>query len=1084
MKPKFLTKMLVSVLGLSVFLIIGISFPIKMKAQGNETQQVLVVYKNNQGKETVINKSQKVEKQFQSVPAISVKLTQQAITELNKNPNVAYMEPNVKFKISDNQLKPYKIRSNLDTTASTIPSEESQWDLQASNSPTAWQEGITGKGVKVAILDTGIATHPDLTIEGGISMVSYTNSYSDDNGHGTHIAGIVGAKHNGIGMVGVSPDAQLYAVKVLDNLGEGNLSDILSGLDWAISNHMNIINLSLGTDVDSQLFHDMVDKAYNNGIFVVSASGNSGNAQGTGDNVSYPAKYSHALSISAVDINMVRASFSSTGSKIDFSAGGVNVVSTYLNNNYAIGSGTSQAAPHVTGLLALLKQKYPTKTNDELFAILKSYAKDLGTAGKDTWYGYGFAQFQATNLPSNTNVTPPATGTSLPPKGYIDTPSNGATINGNSTIHGWFLDMSGVSKIEVLVDGKAAGVAQYGSYRPDVQKAFPDYQNANAGYQFTLNTRTISNGTHSLTIRETGNNGNSTVLSSIKVNISNLPKIGNIDTPVNGSTITGNSIVKGWFLDQTGVSKVDVLVDGKNIGTAEYGLSRPDVQKVFPDYQNANSGFQYTLNTKNISDGQHTLIVQETGIDGTTTVLNSIKINVLNFPTKGYIDTPTEGATINGDVNVNGWFLDMSGVSKVEVLVDGKATGVAQYGSYRPDVQKIFPDYQNANAGYQFTLNTRTLSNGSHSLTIRETGNNGNSTVLSSIKVNISNLPKIGTIDTPANGSTITGNSIVKGWFLDHTGVSKVDVLVDGKNIGTAEYGLSRPDVQKVFPDYQNANSGFQYTLNTKNISDGQHTLTVQETGIDGTTTVLNSIKINVLNFPTKGYIDTPTEGATINGDVNVNGWFLDVSGVSKVEVLVDGKSIGEAKYGSYRPDVQKIFPDYQNANAGYQFMLNTRTLSNGSHSLTIRETGNNGISTVLSSIKVNISNLPKIGTIDTPINNSMITGNSVVKGWFLDQSGVSKVDVLVDGKNIGTAEYGLSRPDVQKVFPDYQNANSGYQYTLNTKNLSDGQHTLTIQETGADGTITALSNIIITVQNFIAKGTSETPAAGVYSLN
>ena len=123
MKPNFLMKMLVSILGLSIFLIIGISFPIKMKAQGNEKQQVLVVYNNNQGKEAVINKSQEVDKQFKSVPAISVSLTQQAINELKQDPNVAYMEPNVRFKVSDNQLKPYKMRSNLETTSSGIPSE-------------------------------------------------------------------------------------------------------------------------------------------------------------------------------------------------------------------------------------------------------------------------------------------------------------------------------------------------------------------------------------------------------------------------------------------------------------------------------------------------------------------------------------------------------------------------------------------------------------------------------------------------------------------------------------------------------------------------------------------------------------------------------------------------------------------------------------------------------------------------------------------------------------------------------------------------------------------------------------------------
>ena len=295
------------------------------------------------------------------------------------------------------------------------------------------------------------------------------------------------------------------------------------------------------------------------------------------------------------------------------------------------------------------------------------------------------------------------------------------------------------------------------------------------------------------------------------MDVQNLPVIGYIDTTFDGSTINGNTNIKGWFLDDSGVSKIEVLVDGKSIGTAQYGSYRPDVQKVFPDYQNANSGYHYSLDTKQIADGQHTLTVQETGMDGNTKILTSM-INIMNFPTNGYIDTPAIRATIKGDAKVTGWFLDNSGVSKIEVLVDGKSMGTAQYGSYRPDVQKVFPDYQNADSGYQFTLNTNILSNGLHSLTVQETGNNGTITNINS-QVDVQNLPVKGFIDTPAARATIKGDAKVTGWFLDGSGVSKVEVLVDGKSMGTAQYGSYRPDVQKVFPDYQNANSGYQLPL-------------------------------------------------------------------------------------------------------------------------------------------------------------------------------------------------------------------------------------------------------------------------------
>ncbi|MEH7115506.1 Ig-like domain-containing protein, partial [Neobacillus niacini] len=376
-----------------------------------------------------------------------------------------------------------------------------------------------------------------------------------------------------------------------------------------------------------------------------------------------------------------------------------------------------------------------------------------------------------------------------------------------------------------------------------------------------------------------------------------LPK-GYIDTPANGQTVTGEIPVNGWFLDANGVSKLEVFVDDKRMGEAQYGISRSDVLKAYPEYQNANSGYQYILNVKNLTNGNHKLTVRETGLNGATNELDSLVINVQNLPAKGYIDTPANGHALMGEIPVNGWFLDGSGVSKIEILVDGKSMGEAQYGLTRYDVSKAFPEYKNANAGYGFTLNTKNLVNGQHRLTVREIGNNGITNELESILVNVQNEPVRGYIDTPSNGATVRGEIPVNGWFLDANGVSKVEVLVNGKSMGEAQYGISRQDVFKAYPVYKNANAGYQFTLNTKNLPNGQYTLTVRETSNNGITNELESLKLNIQNLPSRGLVDTPSNGATVKGEIPVNGWFLDVSGVSKIEVLVDGNSVGVAQYG------------------------------------------------------------------------------------------------------------------------------------------------------------------------------------------
>ncbi|MBT2658643.1 glucosaminidase domain-containing protein [Bacillus sp. ISL-18] len=541
---------------------------------------------------------------------------------------------------------------------------------------------------------------------------------------------------------------------------------------------------------------------------------------------------------------------------------------------------------------------------------------------------------------------------------------------------------------------------------------------------------------------------------------------GNIETPIAGANLNGVSIVQGWFLDGSDVAKIEVLIDGKLVGQAQYGISRPDVAKVYPDYQNTNAGYQYSLNTTNLSNGQHTLSIRETGGTGVVTELTRV-VNVTNLPTKGTIEAPAAGSTVTGNTDIHGWFLDGSGVDKVEILVDGSILGQAQYGIFRGDVAKVYPDYKNANAGYQYTLNTANLMNGEHTLTVRETGNNGVKTELKRLfnVLNVKQLPTKGTIEAPAAGSTVTGNTDVHGWFLDGSGVEKVEILVDGNLLGQAQYGISRWDVAKVYPDYKNANAGYQYTLNTVNLSNGEHMLTVRETGKNGVKTELKSLfnAQNITQLPTKGTIEAPAAGSTVTGNTDVHGWFLDGSGVGKVEILVDGNLLGQAQYGIFRGDVAKVYPDYQNANAGYSYTLDTGLLANGKHTLTVRETGEKGTTDLSKSI--NVQNLPGKGWVESPLNGSSIKGNTVVRGWFLDGSGVAKIEILVNGTSMGEAQYGLSRPDVKTAFPDYQNSNSGYSFTLDTKQFADGQYTLTVKETGRNGSVTTITNKI-TISN------------------
>ncbi|MHB9004732.1 MAG: S8 family peptidase [Coriobacteriia bacterium] len=256
----------------------------------------------------------------------------------------------------------------------------------------------TGDPVKVAIVDTGIDTkHPDLAanIKGGMSAVAYTVKYTDDNGHGSHVAGIVAALDNTTGVVGVGPDIDLYAVKVLNRKGSGYVSDIIEGLGWCQTNGMDVVNMSLGTSADVQSFHDAVAALYSSGTVIVAAAGNDGN----GSAVNYPAAYLDVVAVSATTQTDGLAYFTCTGPQIELSAPGYSIYSTYKSGGYATLSGTSMASPHVAGVAALVLAS-PVPVGDtngawdpaEVRARLQATAEDLGTAGWDSSFGYGLVR--------------------------------------------------------------------------------------------------------------------------------------------------------------------------------------------------------------------------------------------------------------------------------------------------------------------------------------------------------------------------------------------------------------------------------------------------------------------------------------------------------------------------------------------------------------------------------------------------------------------------------------------------------------------------------------------------------------------
>ncbi len=305
---------------------------------GGSWRRVLIGFRESAGPRTpgmraavVQNAGGQIHASFDLIPVVSARLPEAAIANLQKRPDIGYVEDDARMSI-----------------VQTSSSETIAWGVDRIDADRIWSTN-TGVGIDVAIVDTGIDyDHPDLqaNIRGGVYFAGWifdellgkdgsTNpaDWNDGHGHGTHCAGIVAAIDNEIGVVGVAPRANLWAVKVLGDDGSGYTSDIIQGIQWCASHGIKVASMSFGGGGTTSL-QSACDAAYNAGVLLVAAAGNN-----YGGAVIYPAAYSSVLAVSAVgqnaDGSLYLADFSNVGPQIELAAPGVAILSTIKDGAYA-----------------------------------------------------------------------------------------------------------------------------------------------------------------------------------------------------------------------------------------------------------------------------------------------------------------------------------------------------------------------------------------------------------------------------------------------------------------------------------------------------------------------------------------------------------------------------------------------------------------------------------------------------------------------------------------------------------------------------------------------------------------------------
>jgi len=556
-----------------------------------------------------------------------------------------------------------------------------EWHLPKMGAPAAWDITTGSSSVIIAILDSGVdATHPELAplLVPGWNFYDNNANTSDVTGHGTGVAGqACAAGNNGVGIAAPAWACKIMPIRIADAYGYTSDSMIAAGLTYAADHGARVANASFAIQGSSSTLSSAAQYFQSKGGVVTGSAGNDATFDSTPDDP-------YILRISAADSSDLLASFSSTGNNIDLCAPGVNIVTTTKGGGYGYGTGTSASAPLVAGVAALMISVNPNLTASQVQQILKESADDLGAPGWDSSFGWGRINaaraVQAAASASTSDTTAPTAS--------ITAPAAGATVSGVVTVNVSASDNVAVTRVDFYVNNALAGTT------------------STTPASFAWDTRALSDGAYNLVAKAYDTAGNVGPSPTVTVSVQNTPRdtvppAAAITAPVAGAVVSGAVEVAVAASDDTGVAQVALSANGRLLGTS----------------QTAPASFHWDTTT--VSNGSWTLQAMATdaaGNSGTSQVVVQVN-NADTTPPAVRITSPSSGITVGKSTKVSVTASDNVGVTKVQLLIDGKLLATS------------------TQATTTFTWNTSKLSKGSHYVQAQAFDAAGNSTRSTAVTV-------------------------------------------------------------------------------------------------------------------------------------------------------------------------------------------------------------------------------------------------------------------------------------------------------------------------------------------------------------
>jgi len=661
--PRGSVLILVPVLASLVLALLAPSAVAAASHSAVERAKVIVTFHGPPGKaaERVIEKyGGKVDKKLALVNGLAARVPKGQLKQLAGEPGVKTVEPDVTLQAFDLEY-------------------DNAWGVKKIGTPAVHAAGVWGDGVKVAVIDTGIdyihddpdnipyVVDPEFlhNYKGGYDFVNNDADPMDDNGHGTHVAGILAAEKNGYLVAGVAPHVDLYGLKILDAAGNGDESNLILALQWAVDHDIDIVNMSLGTHTNVPAMQTAVENAAAAGVLLVAASGNATTIQDliSGCPVAYPAAYPQVLSTTFTNQSDALTGFSCTGPEVDFASPGDQIFSTVPigpcqncdPHGYKALSGTSMASPHLAGAVALLLSAGITDQGAPgLFDDVRAQLCSTATTGFGVnstpiptsdpryakYFGCGVINVSNAVLPLLSNNSPVATDDSATTA--EDTPVSVPVLANDSDPNNDPLTVTGAT------DPPHGSAAVQGDgtvlYTPDA-----NYNGADS-FSYTINDGTGHTDTGAVAVTVTPAEDAPVAGDDVLVTLSN--------TPANVAVLANDSDVDGDTLTVTNATapangSATIQVDGSITYAPNNGF-------------NGSDGFDYTVSDGNGgTDTGHVAVTVSASnappdaVDDTASVSEdgSVDVDVLandSDPDGGGLTVASVGAAAHGTTSLNG----------------------------------------------------------------------------------------------------------------------------------------------------------------------------------------------------------------------------------------------------------------------------------------------------------------------------------------------------------------------------------------------------------------------------------------------